>query len=260
MRKQAFALLLTLVACFPAAAQTAKSKRAALPPGIAATAGQDSDDLLKNPAIQTRMRKLMGNQYASFMESFETLSPVAKRGNFLFSSGCLIHACTHLESAVAIDLANSTVHAAIFRQGEKTRYFNEGGRRTPKVIRGWADNLRRTSNPTDGPEHETSFAVRLRGAALTRGFIGGESHDGYVVRARKGQLLTVRLSWRREGENRASFAVSESPDYYSGETAKFGAEYDDGRRWSGRVPRTGDYYVYVVAHPSARYTLKVNVR
>ena len=93
-----------------------------------------------------------------------------------------------------------------------------------------------------------------------RGFIGGESHDGYVVHARKGQILTVRLSWRREGENRASLAVSQSPDFYSGELAKFGAESDDGQRWAGRVPRTGDYYVYVVAHPSARYTLKVSVR
>src|SRR5215208_6803942 len=126
MRKSALALLVTVVACFPAAAQTAKSRRAALPPGIAATAGQDSDSLLKNPAIQTRMRKLLGNKYASFMGSFETLSPVTKSGSFLFSSGCLIHACTHLESAVAIDLVNRTIHAAIFRQGEKVRYFNEG--------------------------------------------------------------------------------------------------------------------------------------
>jgi hypothetical protein len=72
-----------------------------------------------------------------------------------------------------------------------------------------------------------------------RGFIGGESHDGYVVRARKGSRLTVRLAWRREGDNRASLAVSESPDY-SGEPVKFGTEYNDGKRWVGRVPRTGD--------------------
>ena len=93
-----------------------------------------------------------------------------------------------------------------------------------------------------------------------RGFIGGESHDGYVVRARKGSVLTVRLSWRREGDNRASFAVSESPDYYTGEPVKFGAEAGDGQRWASRVPRTGDYYIYVMAHPSAHYTLHVSIR
>jgi hypothetical protein len=93
-----------------------------------------------------------------------------------------------------------------------------------------------------------------------RGFIGGESHDAYVMRAREGQTLTVRLSWRREGDNRASLAVSESPDYYSGELAKFGTEYNNGTRWVGKIPRSGDYYVYVVAHPSAHYTIKVVVR
>ena len=271
MRKQAFVLLLTLIASFSAAAQTARSRRHALPPDIAVTAGQDSDSLLKNPVIEARMRKLLGKEYASFMESFETLTPVTKEGHFLFSSGCLIHACMHLESAVAIDLARGTIHAAIFRQDEKTRYFNEGGQATPEVIRGWAGNLRRLNSPasSSGREHssvapdsaaETSPLRRLRSRAPVRGFIGGESHDGYVVRARKGQTLTVRLSWRREGENRASLAVSQSPDFYSGELAKFGAEYDDGSRWAGRVPRTGDYYVYVVAHPAARYTLKVSVR
>ena len=91
------------------------------------------------------------------------------------------------------------------------------------------------------------------------GFIGGESHDGYVVGARQGQVLTVRLSWRREGDNRASLAVSESPDFYTGEPVEFGTEYNNGKRWVGRIPRTGDYYIYVVAHPSAHYTLYVSI-
>ena len=111
-----------------------------------------------------------------------------------------------------------------------------------------------------GAQLKPSPARRLRTPATVRGFIGGESHDSYVVRARKGQTLTVRLSWRREGGNRASFAVSESPDYYTGEPVKFGAESDGGRRWAGRVPRGGDYYIDVVAHPAARYTLRVRVK
>jgi len=208
------------------------------------------------------------------MESFETLSPVKKEGNFLFSTGCLIHACTHLESAIAVDLVNRTVHAAIFRQDEKTRYFNEGGKATPKVIRGWANHLSQINSETNSSQAKRSFVStrlavarvetssprRLRSLTPVRGFIGGESHDGYVVRARKGQVLTVNLSWRREGDNRASFAVSESPDPYTGEPVKFGNDSDNGRRWVGRVPRSGDYYIDVVAHPSAHYSLKVSVR
>jgi hypothetical protein len=141
MKRTASLLLITLVSCFAATAQTAKTRYPALPSDIAVLAGQDSDSLLKNPVITARMKKLLGNKYASFMESFETLNPVKREGNFLFSTGCLIHACTHLESAIAIDLGNKTIHAAIFRQDEKTKYFNESGKATPKVIRGWADNL-----------------------------------------------------------------------------------------------------------------------
>jgi hypothetical protein len=219
------------------------------------------------------MKKLLGSKYDSFMESFETLTPVTREGNVLFSSGCLIHACTHLESAIAIDLDHRTIHTAIFRQNETTRYFNEGGKATPRVIRAWANHLKQLNTATNSSQSGHSFvgsdiprAVatssyrRLRSSTTVRGFIGGESHYGYVVHARNGSVLTLRISWRRDGENRASLSVSESPDFYSGEQAKFGAESHDGKRWSGRVPTTGDYYVNVVAHPSAHYTLHVNVR
>src|SRR5262245_39617953 len=105
-----------------------------------------------------------------------------------------------------------------------------------------------------------SPARRLRPPATVRGFIGGESHDNYVIHVRKGRTLTVRLFWRLEGGNQASFKVSESPDYYTGEPVKFGVMSDDGRRWVGRVPRSGNYYIVVVAHPEARYTLRVSVK
>ena len=201
MKRTASLLLVIFVPCFSATAQTARTRRAALPSDIAAVAGRDSDSLLKNPAIRARMKKLLGNKYGSFMESFETLNPVTRQGNYLFSSGCLIHACTHLESAIAVDLANKTIHAAIFRQNEKTRYFNEGGKATPKVIRDWASNLSRLNTRTNSSQSKRSFATpdvavtqveasparRLRSSAPVRGFIGGESHDGYVVRALKGR-------------------------------------------------------------------------
>lgn len=101
---------------------------------------------------------------------------------------------------------------------------------------------------------------RVRSPAVVRGFIGGESHDFYVIRARKGQTLIVRLSWRREGDNQASFSVIDSPDYYSEEPVKFGRESNNGKLWVGRIPRSGDYYVDVVAHPSAHYTLRITVK
>ena len=78
MKRTASLLLIALVSCFSVLAQTAKTRRPALPSDIAAVAGQDSNKLLKNPVIKARMQRLLGNQYDSFMESFETLNPVAE--------------------------------------------------------------------------------------------------------------------------------------------------------------------------------------
>jgi hypothetical protein len=111
---------------------------------------------------------------------------------------------------------------------------------------------------------QQEYAERLRSPATVRGFIGGESHDSYVIRARKGQVMTVRISWIHEhsvmGDNFAEFWVGELPDFDGDGEVKFGRKSNKGRRWSGKIPRTGNYYIYVVAHPTARFTLRVTVK
>ena len=108
------------------------------------------------------------------------------------------------------------------------------------------------------------YFERLRSPAVVRSTIGGESHQSYVIRARKGRTMTVRLSWRRQisdmGESNAQFYVSESPIFSSEWAVKFGKETENGNRWSGKIPRTKDYYIYVMAHPIADYTLRVSLR
>ena len=109
-------------------------------------------------------------------------------------------------------------------------------------------------------QDDTTPKKRLRSPATTRGFIGGESHDSYVIRTRKGQTMTVRISWRREGDNKADFTFSESPSFFGAEQVSFGSLSPDSRRWTGRIPKSRDYYIYVVAHPTAHYTLRVNLK
>jgi len=144
-------LLLTGIFGISAFAQKVSPKVAALPSDIADWNGQDSDKLLNDPVIKGRLKILLGKKnYASFIESFETLSPISKAGNVLFSSGCLIHACTHLESAIAIDVKANTIHAAIFNEEKTTRYFNERGRKPPAAITGWAKRLNDLKNNKKG--------------------------------------------------------------------------------------------------------------
>ena len=109
------------------------------------------------------------------------------------------------------------------------------------------------------------YTQRLRSPATVRGLIGGESHDSYVIRARKGQTMTVQISWRRErdnapGDNHAEFFVGELPNFDGNGLVKFGKESNEGKRWSGKIPKTRNYYIYVMAHPTAHYTLRVTVK
>ena len=100
---------------------------------------------------------------------------------------------------------------------------------------------------------------RLGSPAAATGFIGGESHDSYVLHAEKGRTLSVQVSWEVTGGNNAQFTVSESSNFFDGSPVRFGSQSDDGKRWSGKVPKTADYYIYVVAHPTAHYTLRETV-
>lgn len=100
-------------------------------------------------------------------------------------------------------------------------------------------------------------AKRLHAPATVRGLIGGEAHDAYVIRVPKGRSLSVQISWRSEDDNTASFGVGTSADF---EPVTFGKESADGKKWVGRVPRTGDYFIEVMAHPRAHYVLKVTIK
>jgi hypothetical protein len=101
---------------------------------------------------------------------------------------------------------------------------------------------------------------RLKAPATVKGLIGGEAHDSFVIRARRGQTMTVQIYWKKENDNQAEFTVSRSANFFGGERVKFGKESNQGRRWQGKIPVTTNYYIYVVAHPSAKYSLKVNLK
>ncbi len=141
-QKISFIVLLTLVLCVFANAQSKVKTKSSATVNLSKSVGQYPFELFKNKTVKSRMKKLLGKNYSNFFDSFETQAPFKKKANFLFSSGCLIHACGHLESAIAIDLANNTIHLGIFRQDEAAKTFNENKRKTPKILTAWIKNLK----------------------------------------------------------------------------------------------------------------------
>ena len=111
--------------------------------------------------------------------------------------------------------------------------------------------------PTVSAGQAAPKAKRLHAPASVRDLVGGESHNSYVVRVPKGRTLTLEISWRSEDNNTASFGVGTNADF---EPVTFGKESADGKKWTGKVPRTGDYFIEVVAHPRADYVLKVRIK
>jgi len=111
---------------------------------------------------------------------------------------------------------------------------------------------------------DTTPKKRLYSPAVVRDVIGGQSHNSYVIRARRGQTMTVRISWRAKGGNRAEITVSKAANFFKANQVGFGREIDNdasgNRRWTGEIPATRDYYIYVVGFPTVRYTLRVTAR
>lgn len=118
---------------------------------------------------------------------------------------------------------------------------------------------------------EQEHSKRLRSPATARGVIGGESHDSYVIRARKGQTMTLQISSRpvpedkqepveNHGDNPAGFWVGELPGFDGNGYVRFGKKSNQGKRWRGKIPKTRNYYIYVSAFPTAQYTLRVTVQ
>ena len=99
----------------------------------------------------------------------------------------------------------------------------------------------------------------LQNPATVKGFVGGEANDSYVIRARKNQTLKVQISWTG-GDKKAQFVISKSDDFFAGDVLEGGSETYDGKTQTRKIPATGDYYIYVTAHPTAKYTLKVTVK
>jgi hypothetical protein len=109
-------------------------------------------------------------------------------------------------------------------------------------------------------QEDSTPKKKLKSGAVVKGNIGGESHDSYVIYAQKGKMMTVEISWTPDGDNTASFTVSQLPNFFSSEPVKFGKTSKKGKRWTGKIPTTHNYYIYVMAHPIADYRIKVTLR
>lgn len=113
---------------------------------------------------------------------------------------------------------------------------------------------------------EESYAP-LSSTADAEGEVGGEAHVSYGLFAVEGQMLTATIAWDKLdgadglGEAGVNLAVSDDEQTFAEDSPVFqSAAGENAASTSGTVPRTGNYYISITAHPSSvKYRLRVTL-
>ncbi|MFL6450360.1 MAG: hypothetical protein ACJ746_22165 [Bryobacteraceae bacterium] len=106
---------------------------------------------------------------------------------------------------------------------------------------------------------QTGATKRVRFAkghtsATYKGAVVRGTRDRYLVGAKAGQLMTVRI---RSAEQNAVFSVADP----AGAFMNGAGEEDDATRWSGKLPSSGDFAIEVGGtRGNADYSLTVIVK
>jgi len=100
----------------------------------------------------------------------------------------------------------------------------------------------------------------LHSPASETGFIGGEAHAYYSILARRGQKVRIRLRSLRPGEtNGAQFSISFGKSLRGSKSIDFGKISADGKTLTGRIPKTGRYFLDITAYPDTHYRLSITL-
>ncbi len=99
-------------------------------------AGKYPSELFKKvPAIKTRLRQLLGTNYAAFMERMQTQTPIENDGDTLVMRGCAAHECTVEEALLAIDLNDGKLYVALRFGGKFTKTFPANRSQLPDALK-----------------------------------------------------------------------------------------------------------------------------
>ncbi len=107
------------------------------PQRLEAYVGKYPSDLLRGvPSLKTRLRTLLGRNYALFMERLQTEIPIENDAGALVARGCMAHSCGVEEAVMVINLADRKLHCAILSEkfGGKFKVFSEDSAHIPGAL------------------------------------------------------------------------------------------------------------------------------
>lgn len=89
--------------------------------------------------MKARLKTLLGGNYQDFMDRMAVQTPIEKVDGTIFLHGCMAHACTFEEAAMAITLPDQKLHCATLSKpldGKPVvKVFNENNTPEPASLK-----------------------------------------------------------------------------------------------------------------------------
>lgn len=102
---------------------------------------------LENILIKRRLKKLLGNRFAFFVETWAVETPIIIENNIFVAWGCQQHNCGSTNFIIVVNLQKNVMYAGIREEGQIETY-SEDENTLPKQLLEWVKTSRRDSSPT----------------------------------------------------------------------------------------------------------------
>jgi hypothetical protein len=92
----------------------------------------------KNPALRTRLQKLMGKQYTFLVkEIFQVETPIRVEGNFFYVWGMQTHSGGNPSAKIIADIAKNKLYVEILKNEQTQIFAEDGSKAIPKDLESW---------------------------------------------------------------------------------------------------------------------------
>ncbi|MCC7401882.1 MAG: hypothetical protein IT214_10410 [Chitinophagaceae bacterium] len=82
--------------------------------------------LFDNPELTGRLKKLLGNRYQFFKDTWDVETPIEIKNNIFKASACEAHNCDATNFIIFVDLSTNTLYAGIKEEGQIKKYAERG--------------------------------------------------------------------------------------------------------------------------------------
>jgi hypothetical protein len=93
--------------------------------------------VLETDPLKSRLKAALKGDFKLLTERLQTSDPIEVQGDIFFTAGCMPHACSVEECAIAVDVKNDNVFVAILQDGKISERPEKANTTAPEVFKKW---------------------------------------------------------------------------------------------------------------------------